>query len=74
MDELKFKYSDKVSIAIAVFFAALNFLFFIFTYKSIIAYFMLGELPALTISTLFFIAITIFITKPLLKKIIYVTE
>jgi hypothetical protein len=59
MDELKFKYSDKVSIAIAVVFAALNFLFFIFTYKFIIAYFMLGELQALTISTLFFIAITI---------------
>ena len=41
MDELNLKYSDKVTIVIAIIFAALNFLFFILIYKTIASYFSL---------------------------------
>ncbi|MBB1391508.1 hypothetical protein H5185_19115 [Shewanella sp. SG44-6] len=74
MDELNLKYSDKVTIVIAIIFAALNFLFFILIYKTIASYFMLGELATLGVSALVFVITTIFIAKPILKRLVLVNE
>jgi hypothetical protein len=74
MDELNFKYSDKITIVIAIVFAALNFLFFILIYKAIASYFMLGQLATLGVSALIIVITTIFIAKPLLKRLVLVNE
>ena len=74
MDELKFKYSVPITIAIAIVFAALNSIFFILIYKTVASYFMLGELPTLGISALAFVFATIFIAKPMLKSLVLVNE
>jgi hypothetical protein len=74
MDELKLKYSVPISAVIAIVVAALNFTFFILIYKTIALNFLLGELPTLGVSTLLTVFFTIFVAKPLLKKLILVSE
>ena len=74
MDELKFKYSVLISATLAIVVAALNFTFFILIYKTAASYFLLGELVTLGVSTLFTLFSTIFVAKPLLKKLIFIVE
>jgi hypothetical protein len=73
MDELKLKYSVPISVVIAIVVAALNFTFFVLIYKTVASFFLLGELTTLGISAIFTVLFTIFVAKPLLKKLIIIS-
>ncbi|MBB1436799.1 MULTISPECIES: hypothetical protein [Pseudoalteromonas] len=73
MDELKLKYSVPTSAVIAIAVAALNFTFFVLIYKTVGSLFLLGELTTLGLSAIFTVFFTIFVAKPLLKKLIIIS-
>jgi hypothetical protein len=72
MNELK--YSDNVSVLIAVIITIINFSLFAAIYKFGQAFINFGELINLVIFTVVFICFTLFVIRPLIKKLILRSE
>jgi len=72
MSELK--YSDNVSVTIVVIITIVNFSLFAAIYKFGQAFINFSELINLVLFTVVFICFTLFVTRPLIKKLILRSE
>ena len=74
MTDLKFKYSDRISIFIVIIVTAIKFVLFTLLYKFGSSFVDFDRTQYLLVIALIVVFFTILITRPLLRKLIFISE